>query len=148
MVNCATLVQHCIRLKGVGIGVRPRIFSEHSQYSSRPSFYQVIQCFILQRLILNHDWQELWCKLNYIIFCLEEFLSEDLDQSTCIMLLTVWYWNLWTACSVISAWKTYLLFINFIVTSIKVNSVAVILHTDYSWWLFTRCLLLLWHFSW
>jgi len=32
MVNCATVVQHCITLKEVGIGVRPRICSEHSHY--------------------------------------------------------------------------------------------------------------------
>ena len=54
MVNCATFVQHCIRLIGVSTGLRPRIFSEHSQYSSRQSFNQVL-CFILQRLILNHE---------------------------------------------------------------------------------------------
>jgi hypothetical protein len=55
MVNCATFVQHFIRLKGVGIGVRPRICSEHSQYSSRQLLYQVVLCFILRRLILNHE---------------------------------------------------------------------------------------------
>jgi len=35
-----------------------------------------------------------------------------------------------------------------IITSIKLNFVAVILQTDYSWCLFTRCSLLVWHCSW